>query len=212
MKEEEKKAKLHLLQKLSVSFCVHFSGVQLLPEKLPCDYLDLQEQTTLTSNRYGRAAWGDCYCLVATRWRRFWGSGRNWENEAEPTPEDVCPNYRRNGNPKAFLQWILSLKWKGWSYNILGGRYVWTLLKRLRWTQSGIRTQLKTKGCGGCGGGRGYELPSLFHGSAPVFLLHRNQTQERNSEVILWMPCRVSASLFSLCLSEVLYSGNFERI
>lgn len=53
-----------------------------------------------------------------------------------------------------------------------------------------------------------------FNGSVPVFLLHRNQTQEKkkNSEVILWMPCRVSASLFSLGLSKVLYSDTFERI
>lgn len=125
MKEEEKKAKLHLLPKMSISFCIHFSGFQLLPEKLPCDYLDLKEQTTLTSNQCGRAARGDILLFGSCEVESSWGSRRNWENEAEPTQKDVCGNYRRrNGNIKGFVQWILSLKWKGGSYNILGWQYV----------------------------------------------------------------------------------------
>lgn len=69
----------------------------------------------------------------------------------------------------------------------------------------------------GLGGGTGYKLTSLFHWFSSTLSPSQKpdagkKENEKPSEVILWMPCRVSASLFSLCLSEVLYSGNFERI
>lgn len=60
----------------------------------------------------------------------------------------------------------------------------------------------------GLGVGRGINLLFCFIGSASTFLLSQKPDEEKKkkkpSEVILWMPCRVSASLFSLCLSEVL--------
>lgn len=94
----------------------------------------------------------------------------------ESTHDDICSNDgRRNGNRNGCLKWILSSKWKGWSYNILGWHVVWMLLK-LWWRQSGIRTQLKMKEPGS---GRGMNLLLCFIGSAPGFLLPRNQTQER---------------------------------
>ena len=125
------------------------------------------------------------------------------------THDDICSNDgRRNGNRNGCLKWILSSKWKGWSYNILGWHVVWMLLK-LWWRQSGIRTQLKMKEPGS---GRGMNLLLCFIGSAPGSFLETRHRKEKNLWGHLMDALRVSASLFSLRLSEVFYSGNFERI
>lgn len=178
----------------------------------------------LFHNRHSKAVQGAFCSIWRARWRACQGTRGNLEHYSESTHHDIWSNYgRSNGNTNSSLKWILSAKWKGWSYSILGWHDVWTLKTSLvkticnqnpaederAWGQDGINLL-------------------CFIGSALLFLLHRNQTQEKKRKTPLrssygcpaglvpvyspyvWVKCFIQA-IFERDLSNAVATTSFGK-